>query len=83
MESREITDAIQYYCRGCGKPLLSGQRSLFHPECLKRDKRARTQQKRQREREKFEEWLARRKCHARGAYSATDKQCPTVCRDGQ
>lgn len=52
----------QYHCRGCGVPLPFGFRGLFHPDCLKADKRRRTREKRRVEREKFEAWLRRLQC---------------------
>ena len=57
----------QHYCRGCGKPLLVSWRGLFHPDCLRADKRYRTREKRRHERERFEAWLKRRRCHECGA----------------
>jgi len=57
---------MQYYCRGCGQALAPDWHGQFHPECLKADKRKRTQQKRAEEREKFEAWLRRISCPACG-----------------
>lgn len=51
-----------YFCRGCGKPLRSGGKEMFHPECLRRDKQRRTQESRRRERTQFELWLKQQRC---------------------
>ena len=56
-----------HHCRGCGGPLVLGFRGFFHPDCLKADKRYRTRKKRRRERERFEAWLKRQRCHGCGA----------------
>jgi hypothetical protein len=36
----------EYYCRGCGQPLAKDFPGLFHPACLRIDKRHRTREKR-------------------------------------
>jgi len=36
----------RYHCRGCGGPLPPDWHGQFHPECLKRDKQLRIQEKR-------------------------------------
>jgi hypothetical protein len=56
-----------HYCRGCGGPLPRGWKGLFHPNCLKADKRRRVQEAREREHRKFQEWLSKRRCPACGA----------------
>lgn len=56
------TDSCNYFCRGCGDPLPRGFHGQFHRDCLKADKRRRTNQKRRLEREKFEAWLADQRC---------------------
>jgi hypothetical protein len=62
-----------YHCRGCGQSLPSLSRCLFHPVCLKADKRRRVQETRQRERDKFERWLNRQKCPRCGAGLGSDE----------
>lgn len=52
----------QSHCRGCGRLLPLGWRGLFHPDCLKVDKRRRVRQKRRLDRERFERWLGRLRC---------------------
>ncbi len=62
--SEPIQDGRQhrYYCRFCAEPLPSGSRELFHPDCLKADKRERMREKRRQERQKFERWLRGQGC---------------------
>jgi predicted DNA-binding transcriptional regulator AlpA len=48
------------YCRGCGGPLPPGWEGLFHPNCLKADKRRRVHEIRKKEQKKFQEWSKRR-----------------------
>jgi len=57
----------QYYCRGCGEKLPPDWHAQFHPECLKADKRRRTQEKRRWEHERLLAWLERQKCPACGS----------------
>ena len=57
----------RHYCRGCGGTLALGWRGLFHPDCLKADKRHRTREKRRQEREKFQAWLSQQRCPRCGA----------------
>ena len=57
----------QHYCRGCGGLLPLGTRALFHPDCLKADKRERMRGKRRLEREKFERWMKLQRCPGCGA----------------
>jgi hypothetical protein len=52
----------QHYCRGCGKPLPHGSHGLFHPDCLKADKRRRIWEKRRREQERIWKWLRKNGC---------------------
>jgi hypothetical protein len=52
----------RYFCRGCGQPLPADWHGQFHPECLKADKRRRTQEKRQLERQRFEAWMRAQHC---------------------
>lgn len=56
-----------YFCRGCGDPLPSGWHGQFHRECLKADKRRRTQEKRRQERARLQQWLQRQHCPQCGA----------------
>lgn len=67
--NQETLSALEtgYYCRGCGDPLPRSSRSLFHPDCLRADKRYRTREKRRLEREKLEAWLRRLRCRECGA----------------
>jgi hypothetical protein len=60
-------NATVHYCRGCGGPLPPGWEGLFHPDCLKADKRRRVQEDRKREQRKFQEWLSKRRCPSCGA----------------
>ena len=57
----------QHYCRGCSRPLPLGTTALFHPDCLKGDKRERMREKRRCEGEKFVSWLRRLRCPECGA----------------
>lgn len=57
---------MQYDCRGCGQTLSPDWHGQFHPECLKADKRKRTEHKREEERKKFEAWLRGYACPACG-----------------
>lgn len=66
-ELRQSRTPHQYHCRGCGKPLSPSYSGLFHSDCLKADKRRRTREKRQLERERFEAWLSRQRCPECGA----------------
>lgn len=78
------------YCRGCGKPFPAARRSaLFHPLCLKADKRRRVAERRRQEigrREKWlKAWLRRQHCpHCTAslealAYSETHLTAKGVC----
>ncbi len=58
---REGDGKLRHYCRGCGRPLLSRGR-LFHPDCLKADKRRRVREKRREERERTRQWLRKHGC---------------------
>ena len=60
-------NVARHYCRGCGRLLPPDFKGLFHPDCLKVDKRYRTSEKRRHERERFEAWLKRQRCHDCGA----------------
>ena len=52
----------RYHCRGCGGPLPAVWHGQFHPECLKRDKQLRIQEKRRLERERLLTSLEREHC---------------------
>lgn len=58
----ESASGADYFCRGCGEPLPSGFEGLFHPACLKADKRRRVREARQKLRGQFERWLSRQRC---------------------
>ncbi len=62
--SNALPDAnvTRHYCRGCGRLLPPGFKGLFHPDCLKADKRRRMQEKRRKEREKSWQWLRKHGC---------------------
>ncbi len=53
---------FRYHCRGCGDPLPVAWRVLFHPDCLKADKRRRIREKRRREQERIWKWLRKNGC---------------------
>ena len=57
----------QYYCRGCGEKLPPDWHAQFHPQCLKADKRRRTQERRRWERERLLALLERQKCPVCGS----------------
>jgi hypothetical protein len=71
MTERDTKIALLYHCRGCGRELPPSKRSLFHPDCLKVDKRRRVQEVRRRERIRFERWLSRQRCPQCGAELGT------------
>jgi len=52
----------RYHCRGCGGPLPADWHGQFHPECLKRDKQLRIQEKRRLERDLLLASLEREHC---------------------
>ena len=56
-----ISDS-NHYCRGCGQPLPYRSKALFHPKCRAQDKIAKIAQKRKRERERMEKFLALQVC---------------------
>ena len=62
--SKALSDVnvTRHYCRGCGRLLPPGFKGLFHPDCLKADKRRRVQEKRRKEREKTWQWLRKHGC---------------------
>ena len=62
MYGTKAPQGTQYHCRGCGEKLPPNCYALFHPECLKADKRLRTQEKRSLESERRSAWFARQKC---------------------
>ncbi len=66
-EGANLTPAHHHFCRGCGQPLITGSRSLFHPECLKEDKRRRVRQQRKQQYELFARWLRKQTCSKCGA----------------
>jgi hypothetical protein len=57
----------RHYCRGCGRSLPLGFRGQFHKECLRADKRSRTREQRQGERERFKARLQKQLCPQCGA----------------
>jgi hypothetical protein len=67
MNGNKAPAGSHYFCRGCGQPLPSGWHAQFHPECLKADKRRRTQEKRRLERVRLQQWLHRQRCPQCGA----------------
>ena len=67
MYGSRAPEGALYYCRGCGGQLPPDWHGQFHPECLKTDKRRRTQEKRRLEYERFQLWLAHQKCPACGS----------------
>jgi len=66
-EGANLTPARHHFCRGCGQPLMPGSRRLFHPDCLKEDKRRRVRQQRQQQYEQFARWLRQQTCPNCGA----------------
>jgi hypothetical protein len=85
-EGADLTTAHHHFCRGCGLPLITGSRSLFHPECLKEDKRRRVRQQRQQQHELFERWLRQEtcpKCGARYGELRPDSVTGTACEASQ
>lgn len=76
MNGNKAPAGSQYFCRGCGQPLPSGWHGQFHPECLKADKRRRTQEKRRLESARLLEWLQRQRCPQCGAAMATPSPHP-------
>jgi hypothetical protein len=67
MYGSRAAQGAQYYCRGCGEKLPHDCHAEFHPECLKADKRRRTQEKRRLENERLLAWLERQKCPVCGS----------------
>jgi hypothetical protein len=67
MNGNKAPKGFQYFCRGCGGTLPLGWHGQFHPECLKVDKRRRTQEKRRLERQRFQAWLEHQRCPECGA----------------
>ncbi len=51
-----------HHCRGCGGLLAPDFKGLFHPDCLKADKRRRMREKRRKEREGTKQWLRKHGC---------------------
>ena len=70
MNGNKAPAGSHYFCRGCGQPLPAAWHALFHPECLKADKRRRTQEKRRLERARLQQWLHRQRCPQCGATMA-------------
>jgi len=66
-DNSQTAVTARYHCRACGRLLAADSKSLFHPTCLRSDKRRRTAMKRQAERQRFEQWLDRQKCRRCGA----------------
>ena len=81
----EVQDlGLQHYCRGCGEELPAGFDGHFHRQCLRRDKRARIHEQRQRELQKFERWLAKQVCPAcRTQYGMAKENLGTPCEASQ
>ena len=67
MYGSKAPQGTHYYCRGCGEKLPPDWHAQFHPECLKADKRRRTNEKRLLERERLLAWLERQKCPVCGS----------------
>jgi hypothetical protein len=67
MNGNKAPAGRRYFCRGCGDPLPGDWHGQFHPECLKADKRRRTQDKRRLERARHQQWLQRQHCPECGA----------------
>ena len=67
MNGSKAPAGSHYFCRGCGDPLPGDWHGQFHPECLKTDKRRRTQEKRRVERARLQQWLQRQRCPQCGA----------------
>jgi hypothetical protein len=63
MYGSKAPQGAHYYCRGCGEKLPPDWHGQFHPECLKADKRRRTQD----ERAKLLARLEGQKCPTCGA----------------
>jgi hypothetical protein len=72
MYGSRAPQGAQYYCRGCGEKLPPECHAEFHPECLKADKRRRTQEKRRLENERLMAWLERQKCPTCGSAMRQD-----------
>ena len=72
----------QYYCRGCGGILPAEWHGQFHPECLKRDKQLRTQEKRRVEREKLLASLRDQHCPHCGCSLADEAAVVTRKKSG-
>jgi hypothetical protein len=73
MTSRSNSTTGVYFCRGCGGPLPPGLKGLFHPECLKADKRRRVREDREKKRWGLERLLSRVQCPQCGARFAQQK----------
>jgi hypothetical protein len=69
-------DLSSHFCRACGDALAPGSRNVFHSQCLRADKRRRTREERQRERERFGKWLSRQVCPRCGAQLGTVARRP-------
>ncbi len=67
MFGSKAPQGAQYYCRGCGEKLPSDWHAQFHPECLRADKRRRTQERRRLEWERLVALLERVKCPVCGS----------------
>jgi hypothetical protein len=67
MYGSRAPQGTQYYCRGCGGKLPPDWHAQFHPQCLKADKRRRTQEKRRLEQERLLARLEHQKCPACGS----------------
>lgn len=72
-QSCPVLDNFQYRCRACGEPLPPGSRALFHPACLKEDKRHRTQEKRRLEKERILGLLCKIRCRHCGNIPVLDE----------
>lgn len=70
MNGNKAPAGSNYFCRGCGQPLPASWHGQFHPQCLKADKRRRTQEKRRLQRIRLQQWLQRQRCPQCGASMA-------------
>ena len=63
----DSASVASYFCWSCGGPLPPGWEGLFHPACLKADKRRRVREARHKIRMEFERWLGQKRCPKCGA----------------
>jgi hypothetical protein len=83
MHERIGTHRPERYCCACRKKLPPKSKGFFHQECLRVDKCWRMREKREQERQRFQDLLRRHKCpqcgHALGGAPANRKE--TVASD--